>query len=85
MSTITSAVQQPTQVQILNETGEQEFTETAKGGFNRVRHVVPKFRTNGKEKEGGRATCESNILSESVKIPRQWTASQIDGTRSRMT
>ena len=84
MSTITSAVK-PAQAQTLNETTEQEFTETAKNGFNRVRHVMPKFRTNGKEVEGGRAKFESNILSESVKIPRQWTASQTDGTRSRMT
>ena len=84
MSTITSAVK-PAQAQTLNETTEPEFTETAKNGFNRVRHVMPKFRTNGKEVEGGRAKFEPNILSESVKIPRQWTASQTDGTRSRMT
>ena len=53
-------------------------------GFQRVRHVAPKFRANGKEIEGP-ATCSQNILSENIKMPQQWEAPQNDQTRSRMT
>ena len=53
-------------------------------GFQRVRHVAPKFRANGKEIDGP-ATCSQNILSENIKMPQQWEAPQNDQTRSRMT
>ncbi len=44
--------------------------------FNKYKHIVPKFRPDGKQVNNPRRrrqTTDSNILAENVKMPPNWT------------